>query len=166
MSEPQLITYRKEYAQAFADLNYRWIEHYFEIEEEDRKALDNPEGYALSKGGQIFFVVIDGEPVGTVAMVPHAWQGEQIQSFELAKMAVQPGHQGRGLSRLLMQACIEFAKAGGAQEVMLVTNDVLTPAVTLYEKFGFQAQPVMADQRYSRGNLQMVLRLDERGLGD
>ena len=159
MSEHTVVTYDRAYAQAFADLNYQWIEHYFEIEEEDRKALDNPEGYALAKGGQIFFVLIDEEPVGTVAMVPHAWQGERVHTFELAKMAVRPDCQGKGLSVPLMQACVDFARDAEAIEIMLVTTDCLPPAVTLYELFGFRAQPVLEDQRYSRGNLQMVLTL-------
>ena len=71
----------------------------------------------IDRGGQIFFVLATGEPVGCVAMTPHA-----SGVFELAKMAVDPVWQGHGLGRMLMDACIAFAETEGAEEIMLVTN--------------------------------------------
>lgn len=160
MNAPQqarLITYDPRYADDFAALNYEWIETYFAIEDEDRKALDNPQGYALAKGGEIFFVLEGELAVGTVAMVPVPDTGGRI--LELAKMAVRPDRQGRGYSRLLMDACIDFARNRGAQEIMLVTNDSLAPALGLYTSSGFVATPQYQDARYARGNLEMRLRL-------
>ena len=154
-TEVRLVTYQDEYAQDFAALNYEWSEQYFVVEEEDRKALEHPRDYAINKGGEIFFVLEDDRVVGTVAMVPHRW--DDVRVFELAKMAVRPDRQGRGYSRMLMDACLEFARARGADEIMLVTNDVLSPAMGLYESAGFQREPIMADQRYDRGNTQMTL---------
>ena len=148
-----LITFEGRFAAAFAALNYQWIEHYFEIEDEDRSALDDPVGYAIKPGGEIFFVLEGEEAVGTVAMVP---KGDGV--FELAKMAVRPDRQGRGYSSLLMDACIGFARDQGAHEIMLVTNDMLTPALGLYEKAGFRAVQ-FSDARYARGNLEMRLSL-------
>lgn len=162
-----MITYDPKYRQYFADLNYQWIEHYFEVEDEDRAALDHPDAYALDKGGEIFFVLEDGVPVGTVAIVPFQTQPADVSKntlsanepkiYELAKMAVSPQRQGRGYSKLLMQACIEFAQANHATQIVLITNDKLTPALTLYQKAGFKAAPTNTDQRYARGNLEMHL---------
>ena len=149
----EVVTYHERHAGAFAALNYEWIEQYFEVEDEDRKALEHPENYAIEPGGEIFFVLEDGEAVGTVAMVTHG------TGFELAKMAVRPDRQGRGYSKLLMDACIEFARARGAREIMLVTNDVLAPALGLYQRAGFRPVAQYTDQRYARGNLQMALAL-------
>lgn len=149
----ELVTYQARFSQAFARLNYEWIEHYFEIEQEDRNALDNPVAYAIEPGGEIFFVLEDGEPVGTVAMVPKSGG-----VFELAKMAVRPDRQGRGYSNMLMEACIAFARSRDAREVMLVTNDILAPALGLYTKAGFTAVE-FSDDRYARGNLEMRLTL-------
>jgi GNAT superfamily N-acetyltransferase len=155
--EGQIVTYQPSFAKAFAELNYEWIEHYFSVEEEDKKALDHPETYV--RGGEIFFVLVDDEPVGTVAMVPFAEENGQVTIFELAKMAVRPDQQGNGFSRLLMQACVEYANNCGAQEIMLVTNDVLAPALALYEAYGFKALAKINDVRYERGNLEMRLQL-------
>ena len=157
-----LVPYHKQFAEAFASLNYEWIKQYFEIEKEDTLALENPHDYAIEPGGQIFFVLEGGEPVGTVAMVPFKGQTglhPQGKVFELAKMAVRPDRQGRGYSKLLMQACIDFARSAGAHEVVLITNDRLKPALALYEASGFQAMPVNGDTRYARGNLEMRLQL-------
>ena len=150
----EITVFEEKYAGAFAALNKAWIEKYFEIEEEDTKALSNPHSYAVANGGEIFFALLGGEPVGTVAMIR-----KSEQEYELAKMAVDEGSQGQGCAALLMQRCIEFASAEGAQRITLTTNSILTPALNLYRKYGFVAQEVNRDTRYSRGNLQMVLEL-------
>ena len=53
----EIVTYQSDFAQAFADLNKEWIEAFFEIEAEDLKMLENPEGYVLADGGEIFFAL-------------------------------------------------------------------------------------------------------------
>lgn len=150
----QVISWDARYAEDFARLNYAWIERLFAIEEEDVRSLSDPVHHVIEPGGEIFFVLTEGRAVGTVAMTPHA-----SGVFELAKMAVDPAWQGHGLGRLLMDACIRFAGSKGASEIMLVTNDGLAPAVGLYESAGFAAEPGYTDQRYTRGNLEMRLKL-------
>jgi len=160
MSVVRVIDFEARFAGEFAKLNYQWITEYFHVEEEDRKALDHPEEYAISPGGNIFFVLEDGIPVGTAAMVPtdpKSDAGELV--FELAKMAVQTEKRGKGYGQLLMKRCISFAREKGASEIMLVTNDILLPALSLYESAGFQAVPEYSDARYERGNLEMRLSL-------
>ena len=146
------------WAEAFAALNRAWIEAYFELEAEDIKVLEDPEGYVLRAGGEIFFAVADERAVGTVAMVN---AGPAV--FELAKMAVDPAWQGRGISHLLMRACVDFARTRRADEIFLITNDRLKPAMALYERSGFVRQPRNGDERYSRGNTEMRLSLSGSG---
>lgn len=160
MSEVRVVSYDPRFAADFASLNYQWIEAFFSIEEEDRRALDDPQGYALDSGGQIFFVLEGERAVGTVAMVPYkgaAYGSARV--FELAKMAVAPECRGRGHSHLLMQACIQFARNKHADDIMLVTNDSLVPALGLYTSVGFEPVLQKSDERYMRGNLEMHLRL-------
>ncbi|MCZ6617406.1 MAG: GNAT family N-acetyltransferase [Gammaproteobacteria bacterium] len=149
----EVIEFRDELAGRFAALNYQWIERYFRVEAEDVKSLEDPRGI-IDGGGQIFFVLVDGDVAGTAAMLLHT-----PNVFELAKMAVKPEFQGRGLSRLLMEACVEFGRDRGASEIMLLTNDRLAPAVGLYESAGFVATEHYTDARYARGNLEMRLKL-------
>jgi len=150
----EVVPYAAQYAAAFAALNREWIETYFEIEDEDLKMIEHPQEYVLDGGGEIFTALLAGEPVGTVAMVK-----SDGATFELAKMAVAPAAQGLGISHLLMDACIDFARSAGAQEIFLITNDILAPAMALYLKSGFVRQPRNNDQRYARGNTEMRLTL-------
>ena len=160
MPEVQIVDYEVRFASHFASLNYQWITEYFRVEEEDRKALDDPEGYAIRPGGNIFFLLEDKIPVGTVAMVPITRsEEEQELYFELAKMAVRPDCRGKGYGSMLMQHCIDFARSAEAHEIMLVTNDVLSAAVALYEQAGFREVSEYSDSRYERGNLEMRLTL-------
>ena len=160
MPEVQIVDYEVRFASHFASLNYQWITEYFRVEEEDRKALDDPEGYAIRPGGNIFFLLEDEIPVGTVAMVPITRsEEEQELYFELAKMAVRPDCRGKGYGSMLMQYCIDFARSAEAHEIMLVTNDVLSAAVALYEQAGFREVSEYSDSRYERGNLEMRLTL-------
>ena len=160
MPEVQIVDYEVRFASHFASLNYQWITEYFRVEEEDRKALDDPEGYAIKPGGNIFFLLEDEIPVGTVAMVPITRsEEEQELCFELAKMAVRPDCRGKGYGSMLMQHCIDFARSAEAHEIMLVTNDVLSAAVALYEQAGFREVSEYSDSRYERGNLEMRLTL-------
>ena len=160
MPEVQIVDYEVRFASHFASLNYQWITEYFRVEEEDRKALDDPEGYAIRPGGNIFFLLEDEIPVGTVAMVPITRsEEEQELCFELAKMAVRPDCRGKGYGSMLMQYCIDFARSAEAHEIMLVTNDVLSAAVALYEQAGFRKVSEYSDSRYERGNLEMRLTL-------
>ena len=160
MPEVQIVDYEVRFASHFASLNYQWITEYFRVEEEDRKALDDPEGYAIRPGGNIFFLLEDEIPVGTVAMVPITRsEEEQELCFELAKMAVRPDCRGKGYGSMLMQHCIDFARSAEAHEIMLVTNDVLSAAVALYEQAGFRKVSEYSDSRYERGNLEMRLTL-------
>lgn len=155
-----IVGYSAEYAADFARLNYEWIEHYFQVEDEDRVALDNPQAYAIAPGGEIFFVLVDAQVVGTVALVPKAFTAAgNVTDFELAKMAVDPSVQGQGIGKHLLAHAIEYARSRGAGRIVLSTNDVLTPALTVYRAAGFVEQPAAQDERYRRSNMFMALNI-------
>lgn len=157
----RIVSYSEQYAEDFARLNYQWIEQYFRIEDEDRAALDHPESYAIALGGEIFFVLIDDEVVGTVALVPKAFKPDGVPArFELAKMAVEPELQGQGIGKHLLAHATAYAKERGADEVVLSTNDILAPALKVYRDAGFVEQPAAQDERYERSNMFMVLELN------
>ena len=146
--------FKEEYKLDFEALNLQWIKKYFRVEEEDRKILENPKSYVIDKGGQIFFAINDGKAIGTAAMV---LVEERI--FELSKMAVDPKYQGLGIGRRIIDECIKFAKNHKAQEIFLITNDKLLPALELYRSSGFELDENYDDNRYERGNTKMKLSL-------
>ena len=57
---------------------------------------------------------------------------------ELHNIAVAPDHQGKGLSKLLMDAIINSVKKHGADKIMLEVRASNTPAISLYTKYGFE----------------------------
>ena len=144
-------------AAAFRDLNLAWVEAYFTVEDEDRAQLDDPQTHILDKGGAILIAELEGEPVGTVGLVP----GHGDQVLELIKMSARSDVKGRGIGRALMDASIEKARAMGAARIWLETNTKLDAALALYRKSGFRelAGDELTPTPYDRCNCQMLLEL-------
>ena len=157
MDKLKIVPFRKEYQAEFEYLNRQWIEEYFVMEEEDRKTLQNPDSYIIEKGGEIFFAVLDGDVVGTSAMIQTS-KG----IYELAKMSVAKKLQGLGIGKKLLKRCIDFSKEREATEIFLITNDSLKPALNLYQSCGFVLNEQNDDYRYLRGNNKMILILGEK----
>jgi GNAT superfamily N-acetyltransferase len=156
MAELVIEPFRAALAPAFARLNRQWIEELFAIEPPDEKVLGDPEREVIVPGGQIFFARADGEIVGTAAALVHS-----PGAFELAKMAVTPGWQGRGVGQLLGQAVIDFARSSGARRLFLLTNSQLARAIRLYERLGFVHRPLPSATGYTRADVYMELNLGQ-----
>jgi ribosomal protein S18 acetylase RimI-like enzyme len=144
--------FQSQYSSQFYQLNRLWIEESWVLEDSDKKDLLNPE-IIIHNGGQIFFAISKNEVIGTVAMIKNS---DKI--YELAKMTVKSSYRGKGIANLLMDKCIEFAFKKNASEIFLISNDSLTVARNLYEKYGFK-EVVLDSQKYKRGNVKMILQI-------
>lgn len=146
-----VVAFNETHSSAWRTLNEGWIlECGFTLEPKDHAVLGDPVGQVVSRGGHIFIVESAlGAAVGCCALMPMGDGG-----LELAKMAVRPDARGRGLSKLLMVACIEKAGATGASRLYLETNSALAPALRLYEAFGFEYLP-KRDTPYVRADVFM-----------
>jgi GNAT superfamily N-acetyltransferase len=152
-NEVKIIAYDPQYKEAFKALNEEWIKTFFVMESGDYKLLDHPEEEILNKGGHIAFALLNGEVVGTCALVKTE---NNPLTFELSKMAVSPKAQGKKLGYLLGNALVEKAKELNADKVFLVTNSILAPAIKLYEKLGFIHTPI-GHAEYDRADVRMEL---------
>ena len=148
-----IVPYRFQHKAAFRDINLEWIETHFTVEPEDRHQLDHPQ-QILDAGGAIFIALMDGEPVGTTALVR-----TETGAFELAKMAVSPKTRGHGVGRRLGKAAIAEARRRRAKEIYLESNRKLDAAITLYRKLGF-VEVDRGPSPYARCDIQMALALD------
>ena len=157
-SHVQIVDYQPKYATAFKALNEQWISSYFQMEEADYKALDNPDGYILKNGGHILVALYNQEPVGVCAILK---MDDREFDFELAKMAVSPLAQGKNIGWLLGQAVLDKAKELGGKKVYLESNTILKPAIGLYHKLGFQ-KIAGHPTPYERCNIQMAVDIAER----
>lgn len=149
----EIIGYSPEYAKAFYDLNIEWLENYFYVEPHDKEVLENPQSYILDNNGYIFFAKFNNEVVGTVALI------NEKECYELSKMAVSPNYRGMKIGLRLMDYCIAFSKQQGWKKIMLYSNRVLTPAINLYRKVGFEEVELEKDVYYERADIKMVLPL-------
>ncbi|MGZ3721404.1 MAG: GNAT family N-acetyltransferase [Bdellovibrionales bacterium] len=143
------ITFESRYREAFKAMNVEWIEKHFKIEKKDLDQLDAPEA-CLAGGGQIFFVIANGEAIATCALYKI---GEH--EYEIAKMAVRPDFRGSGLGHLLMTAAENWAVTQGARELLILSNTVLEPAIALYKKHGFITTHLGPHPDYERCNIEM-----------
>jgi len=149
----QIVEYQPKYQEAFRALNEEWISTYFEMEEADYKALDNPKEYILDKGGKIFVALYNDEPLGVCALIK---MNDGNYDFEMAKMAVSPKAQGKSIGWLLGQKVVDSARELGASKLYLESNTILKPAINLYYKLGFEKVAGHATP-YKRCNIQMEL---------
>ena len=149
----EIVQFRPELAAAFESLNRAWIERLFKMEDADLKVLRDPHAIIV-KGGQIFFAMDGGAAVGTTALLRVS-----PAIYELAKMAVTPAYQGRGIAERLGREAIDYARRAGAERVFLETNSSLKNAIRLYERLGFAHAPLKPSP-YVRADVYMELRFD------
>jgi GNAT superfamily N-acetyltransferase len=152
----EIVAYNSKYQKSFKDLNIEWISNYFEVEPNDIKALDHAEEYIINKGGEIFSAVLNDEVLGVCALIKS--DGKNYD-YELAKMAVSPKAQGKGVGLLLAESAIKWASEKGASKIYLESNTKLTPAIKLYEKLGFKRITGISSA-YNRVDIQMLLTLN------
>lgn len=100
------------------------------------------------------------DPAGLIT----AWQGDRLAGFHWTKrhdarhgevyvIGVDPGMQGSGLGRLLLQAGLRHLIEGGAAEVLLyVESD--NPAVRLYQRAGFAHTSADTHVQYVRRQIR------------
>ncbi len=152
----RIVPYEPRHAAAFRDLNLEWIAAYFNVEAEDRRLLEAPEDNILAPGGAILMAELDGEIVGTCALVPIG-----PQHYELAKMCAAPHARGRGVGKALLRVTIERARAMGATQLTLLSSRRLTTALALYERAGFvEVDDAPGSEHYERCDIAMQMQLD------
>ena len=132
MEEVKIIRFDEKFKEAFYAINAAWLNDIYSITSEDEKLLRAP-GKIVASGGEVFFVVVNGEAVGTCALLK---SGDH--EYELIKMGVLKEWRGQKLGEALMEAVVEFAQNKKAAKITLETAVRLKPAIALYQKFGFK----------------------------
>jgi DNA-binding MarR family transcriptional regulator len=151
-ARPVILPFRAALREHFYRLNAEWLQRWFALEEIDKRVLTDPEKYIIAPGGAVLFAVIDGEAIGSCALLKEA-----PGVYELTKMAVETGWRGIGAGRLLLEAAIaEFERRKGTT-LFLESNKKLGPALKLYESAGFVHQPApRPGSHYARSDVYMI----------
>lgn len=137
MNNCEIIAYEDQYQKIFKALNMEWLDRYHLTEKRDLEALDQPRKNIIDDGGFIYLARVNGQIVGSAALIQ-----EHDHVYELAKMAVAIDHRKKGISNLLLDACLGKARQLHAEKIILFSNHQLKAALGLYEKYGFRYIPV------------------------
>ena len=128
-----IIPYQAIHQETFKQLNLEWLDHYHLTESHDLMILNDPEETVINKGGFIWMAEADKKIVGSAGLMK-----EKEGVYEIVKMAVTKDYQGRGISKILLETCLNKAKQIGARKLTLFSNHQLQTAIGLYEKYGFR----------------------------
>lgn len=154
MDTIKIIDYRPEHQPYFEGLNRAWIEKFFWMEDRDTYVLQKPEEAIIEKGGAVLMAACNGEIAGTVAL-----KKVTADVYEFTKMAVDERFRRRGIAEALSRASFDKARELGAKKVILYSNRILTPAITMYHKLGFAEVPIEKDIVYRRSDIKMEIDL-------
>lgn len=128
----EIIDYSGQYANDFRALNLEWLEKYNLTESHDLEVIDHPKEAILDKGGYIFLAREGDRIIGTAGI---ANEGNAI--YELVKMTVASEFRGKGISKMLIEKCLDKATELKAKKIFLYSNSQLQTAISLYKKYGF-----------------------------
>ena len=112
----EIIAYESKYVADFKKVNLEWLDKYGLTEEADLLILDYPEREILATGGVIYLAKVGESIAGSAALIN---EGKGI--FELAKMAVTDAFKGKGISKLLIEKCLEKAGINTVEPRKLIT---------------------------------------------
>jgi GNAT superfamily N-acetyltransferase len=100
-----------------------------------------PGKYASERGGAVYLAYAhnmnsEEDVVGIVAL-RRFQTTNAIPTCELKRLYLTPASRGLGVSKLLMDVVLDKARDLGYEEMLLDTLSSMTPAMRLYEKYGF-----------------------------
>jgi putative acetyltransferase len=91
--------------------------------------------YNQSNGG-LFVAYLDGAPVGVIGL-----RRLSETEGEVKRMFVQDRARGNGIGKMLLEKCIDVARALKYQSIKLDTTDFMKFAIKLYTDHGFREIP-------------------------
>jgi N-acetylglutamate synthase-like GNAT family acetyltransferase len=109
-------------------------------------AADNPyvavlrDAASRAADAELWIAETGGEIVGTVTFCPPGSSYRQVARVdegEFRTLAVAPGARGRGVGRRLVGRCFERCRTFGLRQLVLVSQDQMTAAHSLYAALGF-----------------------------
>jgi len=148
----EIIDYNSDFKEAYIQLNLKWLQEYGLLKDRDEQIIRNLEDEVFKKGGKIFLLVThDFNLQGSIGLLP-----KSEQTVEIIKLSVDKMSTGKGYGKKLIQKAIDEAYKMDFTEIILYTNSILRPAISLYEKMGFQ-RVHLDDGAYEDSDIKMTL---------
>jgi DNA-binding MarR family transcriptional regulator len=99
----------------------------------------------VGPGNRCWIATLNGRRAGCVFLMP----GPAPDVGKLRLLLVEPWARGHGIGGLLVNTCVEAARAAGHHTLTLWTNDILSAARRAYERAGFRL--VKSERHHSFG---------------
>lgn len=146
-----------EHAHHFDRLNRWWIAKYFWLEPLDEDLLTKPKEIIIDRGGEVWFMAMDGGIVAACALLAT----DDPRVFEFSKLGVDHHAKGQRIGQKLLHHCVVRAKARGGHTLQIFSHTSLKTACQLYADEGFIEIPMTAAerQRYKRSDIMLKLPL-------
>jgi ribosomal protein S18 acetylase RimI-like enzyme len=99
---------------------------------------------ARAADAELWIAAEDGVLLGTVTWCPRGSSYRELagpDEGEFRALAVAPEARDRGVGELLVQRCLDRARAEGATAVVISTAEWMSAAHRLYRRLGFVAAP-------------------------
>jgi putative acetyltransferase len=92
-----------------------------------------------AEGGALLLALYKEEPAGTIAL-----RRLDEKSGEVKRLYLRPQFRGLGLGRALVEEVVERARSFGYESLYADTLPVMTDALSLYERMGFEGTAAYA----------------------
>jgi len=112
-----------------------------------QEELDSKPWEMLAGGEAAVFVATDGDEIlglaqGAVMSSPSDGMFLPRRFFMIYDLVVAEDRRGRGLGALLVDACVEWARSHGFDQIALTTPSSNIDGMRFYERLGFSTQVV------------------------
>ena len=119
------------YHEAFTTGEARWIYDLTDVQRRQEFEKNFDRSHQINEDAS-FAILSDGTIVGFILIVSRSDEEEHLESI-----GIHPKFRGKGLGKTLLGKSIEVLRSQEAQNFTLGVDPVNTPAVRLYEQFGF-----------------------------
>jgi len=135
LNQIKVLDYKPSLKKYFNELAGNWLLGVLKgtLEEEDIFTLNNPDKAYLEEGGFVFFALHKNSVVGCVAL-----KRLDENTFEFAKLFIDPQARNLGIATKLIERCITRCKENEATQLWLQTTMSMPEAHKLYYKLGFR----------------------------
>ena len=135
LKEVTVLDYKPSLKKYFYELAGNWLLGVLKgtLEKEDKFTLRNPDKAYLDNGGFVFFAMHQNRVVGCVAL-----KRLDENTFEFAKLFIDPSARHLGIATKLIERCISRCKENEATQLWLQTTNAMPEAHKLYYKMGFE----------------------------
>lgn len=135
LQQVHVLDFKPSLKKYFYDLAGNWLLEVLngKLEEEDKFTLNNPDQAYLLDGGFVFYALHNRKVVGCVAL-----KRLDEDSFEFAKLFIDPKTRNLGIATKLIERCITRCKENAAKQLWLQTTMRMPEAHKLYYKLGFE----------------------------